>query len=61
MYTVSIASFPGLARFYLPFAFRRSSDSVYYCERKQEIKTGEAWHRGYELTTTGIHCTQLHA
>ena len=43
-----LASFPG---FYLPFAFtlmhrsgfnfRRSSDSVYYCERKREIKTGD--------------------
>ena len=53
-----LASFPGLPRFYLPFAFtiihgsgrpafRRSSDSVYYCERKREIKTGEAWDRGY--------------
>ena len=27
----------------LRFNFRRSSDSVYYCERKREIKTGEAW------------------
>ena len=27
--------------------FCRSSDSVYYCERKWEIKTGEGWDRGY--------------
>ena len=46
-----LASFPGLSCFYLlfaftiihrsgrPFNFCRSSDSVYYCERKREIKT----------------------
>ena len=27
--------------------FRQSSDSVYYCEHKREIKTGEAWDQGY--------------
>ena len=27
--------------------FRRSSDSVYYCECKRKIKTWEAWDRGY--------------
>ena len=45
----TLASFPGLHRFYLPFhnnTRERSSDSVYCCERKQDIKTGEAWDRG---------------
>ena len=34
---------PGLPR----FKFHWSSDSMYYCERKREIKPGEAWDRGY--------------
>ena len=48
--------------------FRQSSNSVYYCERKQEIKTGEAWDRGYtkglcrvnqNLKSMKWHCLKL--
>ena len=60
---ITIASFPGLPYFYLLFVFTIvhgsgrpanfcwSSDSVYYCERKREIKTGEAWDQGYLKTS----------
>ena len=53
---ISVASFPGLPR----FNFRRSSDSMYYCEHKREIKTGEAWDRGYNIYTVGNLWASLH-
>ena len=49
-----LTSVPGLPRFDLPFAFTmvgrstRSSAPVCYCERKQKVKTVEAWERGYK-------------
>ena len=59
-----LASFPDLP---LPFAFtiihgsgrlaknfHRSSNSVYYCKCKREIKTGEAWDWGYLEATLGL-------
>ena len=55
--------------FYLPFAFTiihgsgrqtknvltfwRYSNSMYYCEHKGKIKTGEAWDRGYTTIMEG--------
>ena len=64
---VSVASFPDFPRFYLPFAFTtihrsgrpvsifcRTSDSVYCCEQKGKIKTGEAWDHSYGQCTLHV-------
>ena len=33
---------------------RRSFVRVYYCERKQKVKMGEAWERGYIMAKTTL-------